>query len=217
MKAKKILFYLLAFLLGGCVLSVHPLFSEDDLVFEEKLLGVWAEKQDSQERWEFGRHGDRDDRRYTIVYTDTEGKTGEFLASLGKLNDMLFLDLYPAEADVNANEFYKYHLLGVHTFLKVEQIGPTLQMRMMSHDKMKEMLEADQNLVKHEVLEEPDSRIMLTASTEELQRFMVEHANDEGLFDEPTHLRRLEALDANETDTDEPVKAEPNVKAEGQD
>ena len=212
MKVKKILFYLLAFLLGGCVLSVHPLFSEDDLVFEEKLLGVWAEKADSQERWEFGRHGDRDDKRYTFVYTDTEGKTGEFLASLGKLNDMLFIDLYPAEADVNANAFYKYHLLGTHTFIKIEQIGPTLQMRVMSPDKMKEMLKQDPNIVKHEVLEERDPQILLTASTEELQHFMVEHANDEGLFNETTDLRRLEALETNETDTDESVKAEPNVK-----
>lgn len=197
MKLQKVLFYFLAGLLGGCVLSVHPLFTDDSLIFEEKLLGVWAE-EGSEERYEFGRYGDKDDKRYTFVYTDTEGETGEFLASLGKLNDMLFLDLYPAEADVNANAFYKYHLLGVHTFIKVEQIGPTLQMRVMSPDKMKEMLKQDPNLVKHEVLEEPDSRILLTASTKDLQRFMVEYANTEGLFEEPTDLRRLEAVEPNE-------------------
>ena len=205
MKAKKVLFYLLAGLLGGCVLSVHPLFTAEDLVFEEKLLGVWA-GESSKETWEFGRHGDEDDKKYTFVYTDSEGKTGEFLASLGKLDDMLFLDLYPEQPDVNANDFYKHHLLGTHTFMKVEQIGPTLQMRMMSPDKMKEMLKEDPNLVEHEVLEERDSQILLTASTEELQRFMVEHANDEGLFDKPRDMKRLEAVEPNEANTAEPVE-----------
>jgi hypothetical protein len=211
MKVKKVLFYLLASLLGGCVLSVHPLFTAEDLVFEEKLLGVWV-KEDSKETWEFGRHSDESRERYTIVYTDSEGETGGFLAGLGRLNDMLFLDLYPEQPDVNANEFYKYHLLGVHTFLKIEQIGPALQMRMMSHDKMKEMLEEDPNLIKHEVLEEPDSRILLTASTKELQRFMVKHANVEGLFDKPIELRRLEAVEPTGANVAGPVESEPKVK-----
>ena len=47
MKTKKFLFYLLAVFLGGCVLSLHPLYTEKDLIFEEKLLGTWA-KNDSK-------------------------------------------------------------------------------------------------------------------------------------------------------------------------
>ena len=41
MNTRKALFCILALLLGGClpVMSLHPLYTDDDLVFEEKLLG----------------------------------------------------------------------------------------------------------------------------------------------------------------------------------
>ena len=41
MKIKKILFYLLAGLLGGClpIMSLQPFYTPDNLLFEENLLG----------------------------------------------------------------------------------------------------------------------------------------------------------------------------------
>jgi hypothetical protein len=210
MKVKKLLFYAIAGILCGCVPSLHCLFTDKDLVFEEKLLGIWAE-DNSKDTWEFKRHTNEEDKRYKLIYTDSEGQAGEFAAKLGKLDDMMFLDLYPGDADINANDFYKHHLLGVHTFMKIEQIEPTLQMRLMSPDKMKEMLEANPNLIKHEILEERDSQILLTASTKELQRFMIEHAKDEGLFEEPSDMRRLELKEPNEPDATEPTGGEPNA------
>ena len=210
MKAKKLLFYVIAGVLCGCVPSLHCLFTDKDLVFEEKLVGIWAE-DNSEETWEFKRYSDEADKRYKLTYTDSDSQSGEFVAKLGKLDEMMFLDLYPGDADINANDFYKHHLLGVHTFMKIEQIEPTLQIRMMNTDKMKEMLEAGPNLIKHEILEERDSQILLTASTKELQRFMVEHAKDEGLFDEPSDMRRLEVKEPKEPNAVEPVGAEPNA------
>jgi hypothetical protein len=210
MKTKKLLFYLLAGVLVGCVPSLHPLFTNEDAIFEEKLLGIWSEEKDSKETWEFQRYGGEDSKRYKMIYTDEKGKEGSFLTTLGRLNGMLFLDLFPGEADVNTTDFYKIHLLGVHTFMKIEQIEPTLQMRVMDRDKMEEMLENDPNLIKHEVLEEQDS-IVLTASTKELQWFMIDHANDEGLFGEATELKRLKVKDVNEPNAIDPNQAEPNT------
>lgn len=210
MKAKKLLFYVIAGVLCGCVPSLHCLFTDKDLVFEEKLVGIWAE-DNSEETWEFNRYSDEADKRYKLTYTDSDSQSGEFVAKLGKLDEMMFLDLYPGDADINANDFYKHHLLGVHTFMKIEQIEPTLQMRMMNTDKMKEMLEAGPNLIKHEILEERDSQILLTASTKELQRFMVEHAKDEGLFDEPSDMRRLELKEPSDPNAVGPAGAEPDA------
>ena len=56
MKVKKFLFYLLAALLGGCVpvMSLHSLYTEENVVFEEKLLGTWVDDPNSPETiWEF--------------------------------------------------------------------------------------------------------------------------------------------------------------------
>jgi len=203
MKTKKLLFYLLSVFLGGCVLSLQPLYTEKDLIFEEKLLGTWA-KNDSKETWQFKRANG--DKQYKMIYTDENGKKGPFDAGLGKLNNMMFLNIFPQEPKLKENDFYKFHILRVHSFIKIEQIEPILKMRIMNPDKAKEMLENDPNLIKHEIVQD---RLILTASTKELQEFMKAHANDEGLFGEPSELKRVEAKDTNDPNAIEPNRPEP--------
>jgi len=200
MRTRKFLFYLLAGLLGCCVPSLHPLYTDKELVFDEKLLGSWGE---SNQTWEF-KKGEKE-KSYDLI-TDENGKKGEFTVYLVKIQDsskadkekesarqtLLFLDLYPKQPNLETTDFYKFHLLPVHTFMKIEQIEPTLKMRVMSPDKLGEMLEDKPDIIKHEVLED---RIVLTASTKQLQKFMLEHVNDEGLFAEPSELERIKPSD----------------------
>ena len=182
MNTRKFLFYALAILMGGCVPSLHPLYTAKDLVFNEDLISTWA---DDDNRWVFQRG--LDPNSYKLTVTDDEGK-GEFVAHLVKIDKMLFLDLFPEEPELErSNDYYKMHLLGVHTFIKVERIEPTLQMRVMNPDKIGEMLEDDPNLLKHEELED---RIVLTASTKELQKFMKKYANIEEVFGDASELKR---------------------------
>jgi len=197
MKTKKFLFYLLAAILGGCIPSLNPLFNENELIFEEKLLGTWAE-DDAKETWQFKRGSDDPNEKfYEMTYTDSEGK-GVFFAGLGKINDVMFLNIYPHEPELDkANDFYKFHILRVHTFMKIEQIEPTLKMAMMDPEKMQKMLEKDPDIIKHEMIEDGD-RILLTASTEQLQLFMKKYMNEEDLFDDTSELKRLMPRDSND-------------------
>ncbi len=184
MNAKKLLFYTLAVLLGGCVPSLHQLYTDKDLVFDENLLGAWA---DDDTRWVFQRGADPNS--YKLAVTDDEGK-GQFIAHLVKIDNMLFLDLFPEEPELEqSNDFYKMHLVGVHTFIKVEQIEPILKMRVMNPEKIEKMLENDPNVLKHEKVED---RIILTASPKELQRFMRKYANVDEVFGDPSDLKRVE-------------------------
>jgi len=197
MKTKKLLFYLLAAILGGCIPSLNPLFTENELIFEEKLLGTWAE-DDSKETWQFKRGSDDPNEKfYEMTYTDSEGK-GVFFAGLGKINDVMFLNIYPHEPELDkANDFYKLHILRVHTFMKIEQIEPTLKMAVMNPERMKEMLEKNPDIIKHEMIQDGD-RILLTASTEQLQLFMKKYMNEEELFDDTSDLKRLMPRDSND-------------------
>jgi len=199
MKVKKILFYLLAVLMGGCVVSLHPLYTENDLIFEENLLGTWA-KEGSKETWQFKR-ANGNSKYYEMIYTDKEGKKGRFDAGLGKLNNMMFLNILPKDPELKENDFYKFHILPVHSFIKIEQIQPTLEMRVMNPDNLEEMLENDPNLIKHEIVHD---RLVLTASTKELQKFLKAHANDEGLFGEPSKMKRVQPKDPNAPESTEP-------------
>ena len=186
---KKVLFYLLAFLMGGCVQSLHPLFTEDEIIFEEKLIGTWYEDPNSKEMWNFKK---ADPNTYELIYTDSDGKKGQFQAALGKLDNMMFLNLYPAEAEMEENDFYKWHLLPTHSFMKIDRIEPTLQMRAMDYDNLAEKLKENPDLIKHEKLEIQDDRIILTASTKELQQFIIKYAKTEGAFDDASNLTKAQ-------------------------
>ena len=55
---KKALFYLIAALLGGClpVASLHPLYTDKDVIFEKELLGKWVDDPNNPEfTWQFSR------------------------------------------------------------------------------------------------------------------------------------------------------------------
>jgi hypothetical protein len=187
MKAKKILFCLLALSLGGCIItSLHPLYTDEKLIFEEKLIGKWSDKDNI---WEF--KPDEGKRYKMSVFPGY--KQGHFVAHLVKLKDMMFLDVLPAELpeELKYNEYYMLHLVPTHSFIKVNQIEPKLQLLQINVDKINEMLEADPNLLKHGVIE---NHIVLTAQPKEIQDFMLKYANTEDLFSDPLELIRRESL-----------------------
>ena len=80
------------FVLGmmGCfVLSVHPLYFEKDLVFEQDLVGTWGPKEhekDLEELWIFKKSGDKSYR--LIIKVKDEGVTeGMWQQMLDYAND----------------------------------------------------------------------------------------------------------------------------------
>jgi len=192
MKPKVICFYLLAIVLGGCLpLSIHPLYTDDTLVFEEKLVGKWA---DGDEIWQFTQDSNNS---YILRIVDEDGKEGYFNAHLVKLENMLFMDIFPdGETLRDTQTFYAIHLLPMHTFIKVEQTDPNLVLRMMDVDKVSEILKSDPNLLKHELREDEqgEDAVILTAATQDLQKFVVEYANIEGVFGDAMELSRREPL-----------------------
>jgi len=193
MKTKKFLFYLLAALLGGCipVMSLHPLFNEKDVVFDEKLLGGWVD--DSNSIWEFKRVGESENA-YNLTFTDKEGKKGSFVAHLVKLENRLFLDVYPSEPpwdekDPNKIEWLYNTLFYIpaHTFIKINGIEPELKLQLTDDDELKKLLKEDPNAAEHTSIED---KLVLTASTKELQAFVLKYADDSRLFTKEIVLNR---------------------------
>lgn len=190
MNTKKILFYMLAVILGGCVpvVSLHPLFNEKNVVFDEKLLGTWV---DTNTTWEFSRT-EEPQNAYKLIFSDEEDKKGLFVAHLVKLKDKLFLDACPApweQQDPNKIEwaYNTLFLIPAHTFIKINSIEPQLKMQVTDDEKMREFLEADPNAVKHTLL---DDKPVLTASTKELKAFVLKYADDDRVFTDETILVR---------------------------
>jgi len=210
MKVKKILFYLLAALLGGCVpvMSLHSLYTKENVVFEQTLLGTWVDDPNSPEViWEFT-HIDEPKNAYKLIFSDDKGKKGSFVAHLVKLQNSLFLDVFPDEFPCDTEDPNKtdwlcnvFFLVPVHTFIKIDSIEPQLKMRLTDDDKMAELLKEDPNAVKHMSIED---MLILTASTKELQAFVLEHADDNRVFTDEVVLNRRETEKTNTLKAIEP-------------
>ena len=194
---KKILLALLAVALCGLIgcipTSINPLYTGQDLVFDPALIGVWRGEGDSKETWAFEKAGDAE---YKSIYTEGDGKIGRFEAHLLKLGNTRFLDFFPDESgieEMNRSGFYKFHLLRTHSFLKVTQIEPALQMAPLDLKWLREFLGKNPEAIRHHKIGEGDeTQIVLTASTPELRKFVEKHLKTEGAFGETINLKRSE-------------------------
>ncbi len=188
MKVRKLLYYMLPLLLGGCVpvLCLHPLYTKEDIVLDKKLLGTWVDDVNSPETiWEFKRI-DEPENAYNLIFTDENGKKGSFIAHLLKLQDKFFLDIYPKELPCEPDDPNKmdwpyncFFLIPVHTFMKINMIDSKLKMQLALESNMKELLTEDPNIIQHMTIGE---RLVLTAPTKELQAFVLKHIDNDKLF-----------------------------------
>ncbi|MBN2320241.1 MAG: hypothetical protein JXR49_14245 [Acidobacteria bacterium] len=199
---------LISILTTGCfVRSLHPIYTEQDIVFEPDLVGRWNDNDEAL--WAFSRG---DGNSYDLVITDDEGHRDPFIAHLVKIEGNLFLDLLPRQTKLEGTEFYKSLFLPVHTFCYIKQIEPALQMCAPDPDWLEKLLAESPDAIRHEKIQEkiavpppsgvesPDAaqreriqaEIILTAPTKDLQAFLIEHLHDKGAFGEPSNMKRLE-------------------------
>ena len=196
-----IIFYLLALILGGCfTVSLQPLYTEDDIIFEEKLLGKWCQQDDPNEPcliWKFEKANINDPNSITepspktyqlTVMSEDPNDTakGSFDAVLLKLDNKLFLDLHPnklpcqtTDTDSCQWEFNIPFFVPVHSFAKVFITGDILELRFLSSYDLKKFLKENPKAINHHIV---DDEIVLTEQTLALQQFVIKHADNNDLF-----------------------------------
>ncbi len=183
---RPILIPLLAFagLLAACVPSLQPFYTEADLVTEPKLIGRWS-ADNSSDTWEFRKDGEK---AYTMIYTDKDGRAGQFDARLFKLGDHMLLDIVPDGDSFHATDLpdvFNAHLLPAHTLIRIESVGPTLMMGFMNVQWLDEHLRENPDAISHSHVK---NRVILTATTRHLQAFVRKHGSEEGFFTKPMDL-----------------------------
>ncbi len=179
----------LVLLLAGCdggpsgnplVPCLHPLFTEADLDFDPALVGVWVEKE-GEVTFTFEKS---EGMAYRLTITEDEA-SAPFEAHLVRLGGFWFLDLYPGAPE--ADEFYKLHLLRVHSIARVWLVGDHLRLGFLDSKWLRERMEEKSVQIDHQKLE---GAIVLTAATDDLQGLAFRYANDEKAFPEPMELER---------------------------
>ncbi|MBN1588353.1 MAG: hypothetical protein JW888_02450 [Pirellulales bacterium] len=179
-------------LVGGCVPSLHPLYTEEDLVFDSALLGKWSEKPNATKpgaTWHFEKDA-RDPTGYLLKTTGADNRTDMFSAHLVRLGDSLYLDLVPAKPSPGSKRhaMHGLHYIPAHLFFKVYQVSPEFQWGVMLPAAVNQLLAETPEALKHE---RPDGRLVLTASPKELQEFVQKHSKEK-LFTPPIVMKRVE-------------------------
>lgn len=208
MKTRIVLFIvlILAFVLPGCVYSLYPIYTDNDLVYDNKLEGVWSSYGDKNV-WKFENllqhelapYKDKAERAekekfkktyinsktYLLSYTE-KGDTRSMYANIARLGDNMFLDLFPDPNNLKDCPFEDQYV-PVHTYAKLKMIGNRLEFYFFDSEFLYKLLDQNTARIKHESFN--DYKI-ITASTDELQKFVVKYANKKELFMAPMILNK---------------------------
>ncbi len=197
MKTKMLLFSLIAFILlliQSCIPSLHPLYTSDDLVFDTQLIGEWMDSDSILWKFEkfepsnsiFPSKADRSrDDFYKLTVMDE--KPAVFHVHLLRLEQHLYLDFYIKDYEVN-NDMADLHLFPVHTFARIKKDNNQVQMEQFNIEFIENLIKEKKVKIKHEV---SYGNLILTAGTDELQKFVTKYANHEDMYvEDPIVLNR---------------------------
>jgi hypothetical protein len=181
MKTSTLLSAAAAIFTSCVVTSVSPYYTEKDLVTEPEIVGNWTNANKHDEVWRFEQTG-KFVYRLTLVQSST---TTVLETHAFKLEGRLFLDIFSLERD--------YHVIPAHYLLKVEQTAPSLKFTELNDVWLKSFVARKPTAVPYHILENPsnppNSRIVLTGDTSELQSFVLRHLNTTGAWKDAFELR----------------------------
>jgi hypothetical protein len=171
-----------AFFCGCVVVSLNPLFTEDELVSYSDVIGTWKHEK---ETWTF-EAGPK--KAYKLTHEDEKKRKATFTASMGKLGTNLLMDIVveDIEGDV-LNNLASVQLIPGHVMLKVSKRGADLSLLALDLEWIRDELKKDPKITPH-VLQ--GDRPILTGSTEELQKFALKYINHTNAFKNEILLHR---------------------------
>ena len=165
-------------LLGGCVTSVYPTYSDEDIIFDPALLGAWT-NEDSSEIYLVSQV---ESRAYSVVIIDEDCERSTLEMHLAQIGGSKFVDISYADRDPDVVS------LQTHVMSRFEQVGSAVRLRSMDPRWLREYLEENPQAIEH--LTTGDDEIVITARTPDLQAFQREHEEATDAWNE-TVLTRL--------------------------
>jgi hypothetical protein len=171
----------------SCIPSLYPLYREKDLIFDDRLTGRFDIDGDM---WEFARldwkqenylsndwNQFRSGKTYKLIAWE-DSKRAEFAVHLIKLRNNYYLDFFPVRYEIN-HEFLYWHLIPAHIFGKIEFVENNITINWFDGDFLTDMIDSNKVKISHKMLEEG---ILLTAKTEELQKFVKKFGDYPGAY-----------------------------------
>jgi len=177
------------------IFSLNPLYTEEDLMEVPDLVGTWEEPDEH----EYVSIELLQNNKYLFRYMEDLRKDGTFQevdtvsyeAGFLEVGNHFFADLYPYYHDEGSDEseYLFRNFIPTHSILKIVKEGNELQLYLFNFDRLQELFEQNRIRIKHQMF---DDYIVITASTEELQKFIEKYADDPKAFEDPAIFRKIE-------------------------
>lgn len=191
---KKLISFLLltvmAVMLQGCIVkSLHPFFKESDVIFKKELLTTWTDQDGGQ--WSIRPFKEKANA-YEMHFLHNGEKDVVFLAHLFLLNNELYFDFLPLSDGVENESLtlFNLHLMPTHSIAKIAVLNKDeIQVKWLNEGWMWSLFDQNRIKISHEVIydeapeNDQDKTYVLTASTEELQKFVVKYGGEDAAFD----------------------------------
>jgi hypothetical protein len=194
MKTKSIILVcLLVLVMSSCLVkSLHPFYSEKDIVYKPELIGSWLGNDSA--KWEIKQHkvfagfmkDEKETNCYDIDFTDKNGSS-KFLAHLFSLNGQLYLDFFLPE--IEGPDLAAMHMIPAHTLARVELGKDQITIRWYNEEWLIKLFNENRIRIAHERIpfdideKNPDNfQVVLTAPTADLQKFIIKYGNDPEAF-----------------------------------
>jgi hypothetical protein len=167
-------------ILSACIPSVQPFFFTTDLAYDPALVGAWRATEDGDwEQWTFTA---RDDTSYAIAIVGSDEKTAQLVGHLFTLGGRRYLDLTPDSVEYlkTQHDIVSVSMVPGHLLARLDQEPGGIRFAFFDFEWLGNYLKSHPDELAHR--SENDSPV-LTATTAELQRFVLAHAGDDELFE----------------------------------
>ena len=193
---------MLALLAGSCIPSLFPLYTEEDLVTDDRIVGTWAsgemgtwviERLDYRPTSDFFSSDWSDAEKkntYKLVVIETDGGDTletEFVMHMLVLGGQHYLNYYPVNYELD-HDFLSWHMVEANNFSKVWITDDSISLGFFDPSFLEELI--DENRIKISHIRHDDG-ILITARTKELQKFVIKYGDEEDAILEPDVLKRI--------------------------
>jgi len=173
----------LILVLQGCVVkSVYPFFHESDVVFRKELVGSWLDNDSN--RWNIHANLFKPNS-YELHYVKGSRDVA-FAGNLFTLDGHLYMDLFTASDNKEEMLYFDVHLVPTHSVAMVEMLTANeVSINWFDEEWLQSLFSQNKVRISHELIMDTDLKpnedegmYLLTASTNELQKFIVKYRDE---------------------------------------
>jgi len=211
MKTRTILIIsgILAILASSCIPSLFPLYTREDIVYDDRIEGAWDGGFDQLGIWtvekleyhpkrsffdpdwtEPDEHSDPGNIHYRLTVrqaTEKDTVEAEFLLHLLGLGDQVYMNICPHEFELD-HDFLSWHMIEANTFLRVKIFDDRFEVQAFDPWFLFNLIKEDRIRIDHVSF---GGEILITAPTRDLQQFVLKYSDEDGALFEPDVFKRI--------------------------